>query len=117
MKQKGYVYGLLVFLIFVAVFIKAITNMKSVSVMQASNYDRITMMKISHMAKNLQTIWPSINPTLPDAQARCTYLENKIRSYSDKLPFEVSVDCPLNGPKYVMVRAKSGRYNSTIRLF
>lgn len=54
MKKKGYAYSLFVFLVFVSVFIIVVTNVKSVSVMQESNYERVTIMKASELGKNIE---------------------------------------------------------------
>lgn len=54
MKKKGYAYSLFVLLIFTSVFIIVVTNMKSVSVMQDSSYERVTMTKASELGKNIE---------------------------------------------------------------
>jgi len=112
MKRNGYVYGLLVFLIFVSVFLVAITNMKSISVMQESNYDKITMMKISRTVRNIENVWPSFKTDLPP-QARCVQFGKDL---DGELPFEISVSCNPTGPMYLSVMSHSGRYNNTIIL-
>jgi len=90
MNRKGYIYSLFVFLIFLSVFLVVITNIKSVTMMQESNYDKITVLKASGVARNLEII-------LGEAEGTpgfiCADFENEIDDASDGMPFNVELDC------------------------
>ena len=103
MRRKGYIYSLFVFLIFISVFLIAITNVKSVSVMQESNYDKITIMKISNVARNVVEISSSVSD--------CNELKSELESAN--LPFDLDVEC-LNSR--VTLTSKSGDYTQIISI-
>jgi len=101
MKQKGYVFSLFVFMIFVAVFVMAVTYTKSISFAQDSSYREITMMKISNFARNLEDLKWYVGPPGPpaDNQAHCVRLRNELKSLT--LPFHVVLDCETGTPPHV----------------
>ncbi len=113
MKRKGYVYSMLVFLIFIAVFLLVITNLKSVSVVERSAYGSMEIMKISEFARNVEEVWPSFKSALP-LQARCSQFGNRI---DGEFPFETSVTCDQPASRYLLeLSSHSGNYNITMNL-
>jgi len=56
MKQKGYVFSIFVFAIFASVFAIAVTNAKSVAVLQEASYDEIKVMKAGNLYRNVDMI-------------------------------------------------------------
>lgn len=100
-SRKGYVFSLFVFLIMAGAFILVITNMKSVSVLQDSNYERITMMKASNLAKNIAEVTNAVNcPTV-------------LGTLDEFTSFTVTVDC--YDSHIVKVTSQSGGYSYSAR--
>ncbi len=95
-SRKGYVFSLFVFLIMAGAFVIAITNMKSVSVLQDSNYERITIMKASNLAKNIAGAVDSGN---------CPQAQSLISANAAEWPFAVDLNCD---DSIVTVTSKSG---------
>ncbi len=101
MRKKGYVYNMLVFLVFIAAFAVVITSLKSASIMQDSGYERITMMKAANLARNIGE--------LDSTGIDCAELESELDSA--ELPYEIDVDCEAS---VVSISSKSGRYSQTV---
>ena len=118
MNRRGYVFSLMVFLLFLSVFIILAAFIKSLDVMQDSSYDRISIMKASNIARNLDYLRPYVkqpggvaNPT-----ARCSTWKNDLDL--PNLPVVVIFDCqsmnPGNPPSKIIVSLRSGAFNSTV---
>jgi hypothetical protein len=104
MKKKGYVFSLLVFLVFIAVFILVITINKSLSVVQDSNYEQITMMKISRLGKNIDYVL--------DNGVDCFQLNVDINSAA--LPFDAVLLC--SPTEVLQITSKNGDYEYSITI-
>lgn len=84
MRQKGYVFSIFVFMLFLVVFIAAVANLKSEYVAQESNYGSIASLKASGVWKNAEDVLltPGVN---------CTTAASAITSA--KMPFSIEIDC------------------------
>jgi len=100
MGKKGYVFSLIVFLLFVSTFVVVITNLKSVSIIQDSNYDKTTIEKGSSMCKNIEYLLAS--------GMDCTALNAKINNA--KLPFTVLLDCSNPMKPHFLLDSASNKY-------
>jgi hypothetical protein len=98
MKKKGYIFSLMIFLVFLAVFITVIASIKSASVAHDATYEKTAIMKASNMCRNIGL--------LTEYGVTCSGLNNHINS-SD-LPFDVTFTC---GPKTYLVSTLSDRYS------
>lgn len=87
MKRKGYVFSIFVFAIFASVFVIAVTNAKSVAVLQEASYDEIKVMKAGNLYRNVDMILKS---GLVDSAAVKDAIE------SEELPFNVTLEPSLS---------------------
>lgn len=99
MKRKGYIFSLFVFFMFVSVFIVAATHAKSVSVLEESNYDRVSLMKASNVIRNLRNAvdYGTLCAVGVDASGSPVASETgAVRTVEDAgMPFEIDVGCSL----------------------
>jgi hypothetical protein len=115
MKRKGYIVSLFVFMIFIAVFLVAVTNIKASSMKQESSYDRIGIMKASRFANNLEEVMDTFrDANLPtNYQGFCSSkLEPALSSFSDEVAFTVAADCITAGPDhYSRIRLNTSAFD------
>lgn len=114
MKRRGYIFSLFVFLMFVPILLLAVSNVKSVSVMQESNYEKIAMMKASRMIKNLDYYQVTFfeNNSQESDDATCFLLKSALDN-TQHFPLGVVVMCPgevcpSNPPSRIQVSVASG---------
>jgi hypothetical protein len=104
MKRKGYITSLFVFTAFVAVFLLAATTLKSVSLVQESDYERVSIMKAARVAHNLEYLMGAL-----DADGiNCSEVQGDIEG--TRLPFKVKLDCYADVGEIVAVNLRSCSY-------
>ena len=103
MNKKGYIASLFVSGLFLAVFIIAITSMKSVSVMQESTYEKISIMKVTGLSRNIEDIldpYRAADPSNRNYQAFCIKndgLRETLDGIGNEVPANIIVDCDPDG--------------------
>jgi hypothetical protein len=101
MKRKGYIFSMFVFMIFIFVFVMVITGINYQSIVQETDYETITVLKMSSLANNIKE--------LRAAGASCANIEAGISSDQ----FDVSVQCGGVGDK-VLIKSKTGLHEMVI---
>jgi hypothetical protein len=104
MKRKGYVMSLFVFTAFLAVFLLAATTLKSVSLVQESDYERVSIMKAARVAHNLEYLMEALYRD----GINCSEVQGDIEG--TQFPFKVKLDCYADVEDMVAVNLVNCRY-------
>jgi hypothetical protein len=107
MKRKGYIVSLFVFLLFLAVFLLAVTIIKSNSLMQESNYERISIMKASRISVNVEAMVDNLKTAGKD----CDSIALKLDDYLDS-PYQINASCASSNVT-VVLESVSGDFSQT----
>jgi hypothetical protein len=107
MKRKGYIVSLFVFLLFLAVFLLAVTIVKSNSLMQESNYERLSIMKASRISVNIEAMVDNLKA----AGETCNNIALTLDDSLDP-PYQVSASC-VSSNVTVTLESVSGDFSQT----
>jgi len=90
MKNKGYAFSLVVFLLFVPVLLMAVTNIKSASIDQESAYESLSMMKAARAAHYLEAYKVAY---YSPSSGTCDGFASNMDDFIQQIPLKITIDC------------------------